>query len=244
MVVSVLFAGRYIDFNGGFYYVRHRAYHPALGRWFQRDPAGYIDGMNLYEYVRGSPTGGTDPMGLKLVCKSKKTAGTNVGDSDFKHKYGFLAQWSDGYWGEYSAEAYDSGVLIYANVFGAWTRSVYVDSGSALVSYKVKVECQCKETGDCEISCDANVNNKRVVSGNVMAVGESSCEVAEDKQTAQVHVPLIGIAYGSSGVGAGGGGFGMSFSGAKWEKSTSADFSYACEKVSEPDEDQENSNDD
>jgi len=71
MVVSVLFAGLPIDLNGAFYYVRHRAYHPALGRWFQRDPAGYIDGLNLYEYVRSRPVGATDPRGLwKIEIKT------------------------------------------------------------------------------------------------------------------------------------------------------------------------------
>jgi hypothetical protein len=34
------------------------------GRWLQRDPAGYVDGMNLYEYVCSTPTVASDPMGL------------------------------------------------------------------------------------------------------------------------------------------------------------------------------------
>jgi RHS repeat-associated protein len=27
---------------------RHRWYQPSLGRWMSRDPAGCVDGMNLY----------------------------------------------------------------------------------------------------------------------------------------------------------------------------------------------------
>ena len=37
---------------------------PTLGRWLERDPAGYVDGMGLYEYVRGGAIRLTDPLGL------------------------------------------------------------------------------------------------------------------------------------------------------------------------------------
>lgn len=30
-------------------------YDPATGRWLTRDPAGYVDGMNLYRYGRSNP---------------------------------------------------------------------------------------------------------------------------------------------------------------------------------------------
>jgi len=39
-------------------------YHPRLGRFLQRDPAGYGDGMNFYEYVGGAPTSLRDSHGL------------------------------------------------------------------------------------------------------------------------------------------------------------------------------------
>ncbi len=46
------------------YYVRNRMYNPALGRWGQRDPIGYSDGINLYEYVGGrAAVGAVDPIG-------------------------------------------------------------------------------------------------------------------------------------------------------------------------------------
>ena len=52
------------DFIPTVNHVRHRAMKTDLGRWVQRDPAGYVDGANLYEYVRSSPVGMRDPMGL------------------------------------------------------------------------------------------------------------------------------------------------------------------------------------
>jgi RHS repeat-associated protein len=45
------------------YHYRARAYDPRHGRFAQRDPAEYADGMNLYEYARSSPVVLVDPFG-------------------------------------------------------------------------------------------------------------------------------------------------------------------------------------
>jgi len=44
---------------------RARAYNLLHGRWMQRDPAEYVDGMNLYEYVRSIPATYVDPSALE-----------------------------------------------------------------------------------------------------------------------------------------------------------------------------------
>jgi RHS repeat-associated protein len=62
---EILYAGYRLDSETGLYHVRHRYYHATLGRWLSRDPAGYQDGMNLYEYCRSGPAGATDPSGLE-----------------------------------------------------------------------------------------------------------------------------------------------------------------------------------
>ena len=61
---EILYCGYRHDPETGLYQVRHRYYHPTLGRWVSRDPIGYADGMSLYEYVRSGPTANVDPMGL------------------------------------------------------------------------------------------------------------------------------------------------------------------------------------
>lgn len=50
----------------GWFDARARWYNPMLGRWNRTDPLGYIDGSNLYEYVRSNPLSFIDPFGL--VC--------------------------------------------------------------------------------------------------------------------------------------------------------------------------------
>jgi len=60
---EILYCGYPYDHESRLYHVRHRSYHPTLGRWMQRDPIGYADGMSLYEYVRSDPIGSLDPWG-------------------------------------------------------------------------------------------------------------------------------------------------------------------------------------
>jgi RHS repeat-associated protein len=47
-----------------------RAYSPETGRFLQRDPSGYVDGENLYEYVSGNALSSTDAMGLQVSGES------------------------------------------------------------------------------------------------------------------------------------------------------------------------------
>ncbi|MCF8069327.1 MAG: DUF6531 domain-containing protein [Desulfobacterales bacterium] len=58
------YTGRRWDAYTGLWYYRNRMYSPMLGRFMQKDPAGYVDGLNLYAYVLNNPLMYTDPMGL------------------------------------------------------------------------------------------------------------------------------------------------------------------------------------
>jgi RHS repeat-associated protein len=59
-----LHQGLRLDTATGLYNSRLRDYAPALGRWMEQDPGGYIDGANLYGYCDSSPLASTDPFGL------------------------------------------------------------------------------------------------------------------------------------------------------------------------------------
>jgi RHS repeat-associated protein len=60
---EILYAGYRLNAETQLYHVRARAYHPTLGRFLQRDPAGYHDSTNLYQYVRSAPYTAVDPSG-------------------------------------------------------------------------------------------------------------------------------------------------------------------------------------
>jgi RHS repeat-associated protein len=49
---------------------RHRWYDSRAGRWLTRDPAGYVDGLSLYLFVKGNPLGLVDPTGLSSTWGS------------------------------------------------------------------------------------------------------------------------------------------------------------------------------
>ena len=46
-------------------------YHPTLGRFLQRDPIRYVDGMNLYGYGRHKPADHRDPDGLQYIADAQ-----------------------------------------------------------------------------------------------------------------------------------------------------------------------------
>jgi RHS repeat-associated protein len=66
---------------------RNRSYDLRHGRWLQRDPAGYVDGLNLYQYVRSGPVWGADPSGLawKFQIPGKLIYSCNCGWIDYNH---------------------------------------------------------------------------------------------------------------------------------------------------------------
>ncbi|MEM8906749.1 MAG: toxin TcdB middle/N-terminal domain-containing protein, partial [Bacteroidota bacterium] len=54
------------DMNTGLYYYGYRYYAPWLCRWTRPDPAGTVDGLNLYAMVGNEPVGRVDVMGAIL----------------------------------------------------------------------------------------------------------------------------------------------------------------------------------
>jgi RHS repeat-associated protein len=61
-----MWTGQRYDAVSATYHFHARTYLPHLGRWGQRDPLEYVDGVNLYEYVQSQPLINIDPLGLAL----------------------------------------------------------------------------------------------------------------------------------------------------------------------------------
>ena len=64
---AVAWQGLFCDLETGHSYNRARTLDHRLGRFMQRDPLEYGDGMSLYEYLCGSPLKFTDPLGCLPV---------------------------------------------------------------------------------------------------------------------------------------------------------------------------------
>ena len=68
---AMMFTGREYDAESGTYYYRARSMHPNVGRFMQNDPLGYVDGMNLYQYVGNNPISFKDYSGnQKYIYRS------------------------------------------------------------------------------------------------------------------------------------------------------------------------------
>ncbi|MFO0860598.1 MAG: RHS repeat-associated core domain-containing protein [Phycisphaerales bacterium] len=72
--------GAWYDPATGLWLSRNRWYDPLAGRWNTRDPAGYVDGLSLYLYVKGNPFLFRDPSGLApdSVMDQRAFAGRSV----------------------------------------------------------------------------------------------------------------------------------------------------------------------
>ncbi|WP_237396432.1 RHS repeat-associated core domain-containing protein [Okeania sp. KiyG1] len=66
------YSGKERDDSTGLYYYGARYYAPWLGRWLKPDPAGTVDGLNLYGFVGGNPVTHVDIGGM---MQREQTAG-------------------------------------------------------------------------------------------------------------------------------------------------------------------------
>jgi RHS repeat-associated protein len=71
---ACFFPGLRSDGNSGDLNVRNRDYRPTLGRWTSMDPAGYVDGLNAYQFGGSLPTSGRDPYGLSPLDRALEKA--------------------------------------------------------------------------------------------------------------------------------------------------------------------------
>ena len=78
-----MFTGREYDTETGLYYYRSRYYSPAIGRFLQRDPIGYLVDINLYRYCYNNPVIFTDPSGLDVIILNDREGARRVGHNGF-----------------------------------------------------------------------------------------------------------------------------------------------------------------
>jgi RHS repeat-associated protein len=155
---EVLYSGYRLDPESGLYQVRYRQYHPTLGRWLQRDPIGYHDGFNLYEYVKGRPMLFTDVMGLTgCCCIAKKVTFQLVDFLTFGHK--ITATF------ELEYRAIKEGEVAKDCEFEWWERWSYVFEGRSPVAGTWEEERGKKKKDKVEIEWNTQFNKKKPCPG-------------------------------------------------------------------------------
>lgn len=76
------YGGKERDDESGLYYFGARYYAPWLGRWTSADPAGNVDGVNLYCYAVNSPVAREDPAGTRSQPTNAKDKANHVYTQD------------------------------------------------------------------------------------------------------------------------------------------------------------------
>lgn len=93
------YTGKERDRDSGFYYYGARYYIPWLGRWTQPDPAGLVDGLNLYAFAHDNPVSWSDGDGRD--CDPAKATCPDPNDP---HNYATLEDFRQGVRGPLSDE--------------------------------------------------------------------------------------------------------------------------------------------
>jgi RHS repeat-associated protein len=91
------YSGKERDDETGLYYYGARYYAPWLGRWCSCDPAGMVDGVNLFVYSLNNPIIIKDPEGTETVgIETDFQASSNPGSSSMSLDLpeGYTGEWS------------------------------------------------------------------------------------------------------------------------------------------------------
>ncbi len=85
-VIPILYGGKYLYEPICWYEYRARQYVPNLGRFAQPDPAGFVDGANLYSYVANNPLSAVDLSGMD------RTSVGRAADTTTRNEQGVASQ--------------------------------------------------------------------------------------------------------------------------------------------------------
>jgi RHS repeat-associated protein len=95
-----LFQGMRYDSVTGLYQTPNRELNPATGTWLQADPAGYINGTNVYQIDGSNPATVVDPAGLDFGFASENGGmGTVAGGGGLLGDiWGGISGWAQSAW--------------------------------------------------------------------------------------------------------------------------------------------------
>lgn len=118
---NILFTGREYNAETGDYYFRARSLHPMMGRFMQKDPLMYVDGMNNYLYAKNIPTVYTDPSGevIPLVIVGGVLIGANIGAWSTWFECGTFSP-SNSSFGKAGYGAIKGGLLVGSSLINPW----------------------------------------------------------------------------------------------------------------------------
>lgn len=155
---EVLFTGMRYNPETGTYHVRRREWYPPLGRWMQEDPAGDVDGANLYAgyFVMA---GAVDPSGLKIIevknCNWHQEFFLRERDKAVQQRLDYLVpeftkmdyDWVDKNYGQenYRTVKKVGNKSIFDNYHR--TGKMYLKRMQTQITNGIKVECACKCEG-------------------------------------------------------------------------------------------------
>jgi RHS repeat-associated protein len=91
------FTGQRYDSESNLYYYKYRVYSPSIGRFLQPDPMQYLNGLNLYTYVKDAPLDRDDLKGLSASPVNANSLASSVANSDMFDDIGAAITVSPGF---------------------------------------------------------------------------------------------------------------------------------------------------
>ena len=152
-------------------YMRARYYDVEVGRFISEDPAGFIDGTNLYAYVGGNPVNAVDPTGQFLMFVPGIVGG--VANVAVTAAFG------------------DTDVASLGTAFLAGALGAYVPGGAAALAVKQSAKIGLKLSGGAVAGAGANAAGQVV---NNLQAGRSAGEI----DYTQVGVAAVGGFLGTA----------------------------------------------
>ncbi len=87
------YLGKERDDETGLYYYGARYCAAWLCRWISTDPAGFVDGLNMYAYVKNNPLKYSDPTGMQSDDEVEQVTPPSKPESEWKYSKEATESW-------------------------------------------------------------------------------------------------------------------------------------------------------